>query len=111
MGGQGCASPGRVLLVLRAPSPTEGQGELTHSSDPASVLSLCPSKTPRVHGSAPEAVLGLLAPSPRLPAPGAAGCSARPRIRLRALSEAVICDRELHDYYFHGLLNAPKNKV
>lgn len=26
-------------------------------------------------------------------------------------SEAIICDRVLHDYYFHGLLNAPKNKV
>lgn len=25
--------------------------------------------------------------------------------------EAIICDRVLHDYYFHGLLNAPKNKV
>ena len=26
-------------------------------------------------------------------------------------SEAISCDTALHDYYFHGLLNAPKNKV
>uniref|UniRef100_A0A8C5TCM4 Uncharacterized protein n=1 Tax=Malurus cyaneus samueli TaxID=2593467 RepID=A0A8C5TCM4_9PASS len=26
-------------------------------------------------------------------------------------SEEIICDRALHDYYFHGLRNAPKNKV
>lgn len=27
------------------------------------------------------------------------------------IPKAIICDRALHDYYFHGLLNAPKNKV
>lgn len=94
------------LLGAGTPRPTEGQGELTHSGNPVLVLSLCPSKTPRVRGSAPEAVRGLLAPSP-----WGRGCSAWPPVRLRAPSAAVSCDRELHDYYFHGLLNAPKNKV